>query len=93
MAALLRNAPAPDLEPNLAQTLANNLAIIHGGPFVNIVRNLNAVLATATALTLADDVVTEAGFGAALGAEKCIDIKCRKAGPRAPHSSCRSAAT
>src|SRR5215469_9826799 len=81
MAALLRTA----LAPNLVQTLANNLAFIHGGPFANIAHGCNSVIATRTALKLADYVVTEAGFGADLGAEKFVDIKCRKAGltPRA----------
>ena len=78
MAALLKNA----LAPNLVQTLENNLALIHGGPFANIAHGCNSVLATATALKLADYVVTEAGFGADLGAEKFIDIKCRKSGLR-----------
>jgi len=62
------------------QTLENNLAIVHGGPFANIAHGCNSVLATSTALKLADYVVTEAGFGADLGAEKFLDIKCRKAG-------------
>ena len=78
MAALLKNA----LAPNLVQTLENNLAFIHGGPFANIAHGCNSVLATSTALQLADYVVTEAGFGADLGAEKFIDIKCRKSGLR-----------
>jgi formate--tetrahydrofolate ligase len=78
MAALLRDA----LAPNLVQTLENNLALIHGGPFANIAHGCNSVLATQTALKLADYVVTEAGFGADLGAEKFIDIKCRKSGLR-----------
>ena len=78
MAALLKEA----LAPNLVQTLENNLAFIHGGPFANIAHGCNSVLATATALKLADYVVTEAGFGADLGAEKFIDIKCRKSGLR-----------
>ena len=78
MTALLRDA----LAPNLVQTLENNLAFIHGGPFANIAHGCNSVLATATALKLADYVVTEAGFGADLGAEKFIDIKCRKSGLR-----------
>ena len=64
------------------QTLENNPAFIHGGPFANIAHGCNSVLATATALKLADYVVTEAGFGADLGAEKFIDIKCRKSGLR-----------
>jgi formate--tetrahydrofolate ligase len=76
MAALLKDA----LAPNIAQTLENNLAFIHGGPFANIAHGCNSVIATVTAMKLADYVVTEAGFGADLGAEKFIDIKCRKAG-------------
>jgi formate--tetrahydrofolate ligase len=76
MVALLKDA----LAPNIAQTLENNLAFIHGGPFANIAHGCNSVIATATAMKLADYVVTEAGFGADLGAEKFIDIKCRKAG-------------
>jgi formate--tetrahydrofolate ligase len=76
MTALLRSA----LAPNLVQTLANNLAFIHGGPFANIAHGCNSVIATRAALKLADYVVTEAGFGADLGAEKFVDIKCRKAG-------------
>ena len=75
MTALLRDA----LAPNLVQTLENNPAFIHGGPFANIAHGCNSVMATATALKLADYVVTEAGFGADLGAEKFVDIKCRKA--------------
>ena len=78
MAALLKDA----LAPNLVQTLENNPAFIHGGPFANIAHGCNSVMATQTALKLADYVVTEAGFGADLGAEKFIDIKCRKAGLR-----------
>jgi formate--tetrahydrofolate ligase len=78
MAALLRTA----LAPNLVQTLANNPAFIHGGPFANIAHGCNSVIATRTALKLADYVVTEAGFGADLGAEKFVDIKCRKSGLR-----------
>jgi formate--tetrahydrofolate ligase len=78
MAVLLKEA----LKPNLAQTLENNPAFIHGGPFANIAHGCNSVLATRTALKLADYVVTEAGFGADLGAEKFIDIKCRKSGLR-----------
>ena len=66
--------------PNLVQTLENNPAIIHGGPFANIAHGCNTVIATQTGLKLADYVVTEAGFGADLGAEKFLDIKCRKAG-------------
>jgi len=76
MTALLRDA----LAPNLVQTLENNPAFIHGGPFANIAHGCNSVMATQTALRLADYVVTEAGFGADLGAEKFVDIKCRKAG-------------
>jgi formate--tetrahydrofolate ligase len=76
MTALLREA----LKPNLVQTLENNPALIHGGPFANIAHGCNSVIATKTALRLADYVVTEAGFGADLGAEKFFDIKCRKAG-------------
>jgi formate--tetrahydrofolate ligase len=76
MTALLRDAIAP----NLVQTLENNPAFIHGGPFANIAHGCNSVMATQTALRLADYVVTEAGFGADLGAEKFVDIKCRKAG-------------
>ncbi|MBV9619488.1 MAG: formate--tetrahydrofolate ligase [Gammaproteobacteria bacterium] len=76
MAALLRSA----LAPNLVQTLENNPAFIHGGPFANIAHGCNSVIATRAALKLADYVVTEAGFGADLGAEKFVDIKCRKAG-------------
>jgi len=76
MAALLKDA----IKPNLVQTLENNIAIIHGGPFANIAHGCNTVTATKTALKLADYVVTEAGFGADLGAEKFIDIKCRKSG-------------
>ncbi len=70
------------LAPNLVQTLENNPAFIHGGPFANIAHGCNSVLATTTALKLGDYVVTEAGFGADLGAEKFIDIKCRKSGLR-----------
>ncbi len=76
MTVLLRDA----LAPNLVQTLEGNPAFIHGGPFANIAHGCNSVLATTTALKLADYVVTEAGFGADLGAEKFFDIKCRKAG-------------
>ena len=68
------------LAPNLVQTLENNAAFIHGGPFANIAHGCNSVIATKTALKLVDYVVTEAGFGADLGAEKFLDIKCRKAG-------------
>jgi len=76
MAVLLRQA----LQPNLVQTIENNPAFVHGGPFANIAHGCNSVIATTTALKLADYVVTEAGFGADLGAEKFFDIKCRKAG-------------
>ena len=76
MTVLLKDA----LMPNLVQTLENNPVFIHGGPFANIAHGCNSVLATRTALKLADYVVTEAGFGADLGAEKFFDIKCRKAG-------------
>ena len=76
MTALLRDA----LMPNLVQSLENNPAFIHGGPFANIAHGCNSVIATRTALKLADYVITEAGFGADLGAEKFFDIKCRKAG-------------
>src|SRR5271163_2670629 len=76
MTVLLKDA----LKPNLVQTLENNPAFIHGGPFANIAHGCNSVMATTTALKLADYVVTEAGFGADLGAEKFFDIKCRKAG-------------
>jgi len=78
MAVLLKDA----LMPNLVQTLENNPVLIHGGPFANIAHGCNSVLATRTALKLCDYVVTEAGFGADLGAEKFFDIKCRKAGLR-----------
>jgi formate--tetrahydrofolate ligase len=76
MVALLRDA----LQPNLVQTLENNPALMHGGPFANIAHGCNSVVATRTALKLSDYVVTEAGFGADLGAEKFFNIKCRKAG-------------
>ncbi len=76
MAVLLKDA----MQPNLVQTLENNPAFVHGGPFANIAHGCNSVMATKTALKLADYVVTEAGFGADLGAEKFFDIKCRKAG-------------
>jgi len=78
MTVLLKDA----LAPNLVQTLENNPAFIHGGPFANIAHGCNSVLATRSALKLADYVVTESGFGADLGAEKFIDIKCRKSGLR-----------
>ncbi len=76
MAALLKDA----IKPNLIQTLEHTGAVVHGGPFANIAHGCNSVRATKTALKLADIVVTEAGFGADLGAEKFLDIKCRKAG-------------
>src|SRR5882757_8172536 len=76
MAVLLKDA----MQPNLVQTLENNPAFVHGGPFANIAHGCNSVVATTTALKLADYVVTEAGFGADLGGEKFLDIKCRKAG-------------
>jgi len=78
MTVLLKDA----LAPNLVQTLENNPAIIHGGPFANIAHGCNSVIATRAGLKLADYVVTEAGFGADLGAEKFVDIKCRKSGLR-----------
>ncbi len=78
MAVLLRDA----LQPNLVQTIEHNPAFIHGGPFANIAHGCNSVMATQTALCLADAVVTEAGFGADLGAEKFLDIKCRQSGLR-----------
>ncbi|HEY8021745.1 MAG TPA: formate--tetrahydrofolate ligase, partial [Thermoanaerobaculia bacterium] len=78
MAVLLKDA----IKPNLVQTLENNPAFVHGGPFANIAHGCNSVMATRAALKLADYVVTEAGFGADLGAEKFVDIKCRKAGLR-----------
>ncbi len=76
MTVLLKDA----MQPNIVQTLENNPAFVHGGPFANIAHGCNSVVATTTALKLADYVVTEAGFGADLGAEKFFDIKCRKAG-------------
>ncbi|MEL6946736.1 MAG: formate--tetrahydrofolate ligase [Pseudomonadota bacterium] len=76
MTVLLKDA----MQPNLVQTLENNPAFVHGGPFANIAHGCNSVVATKTALKLADYVVTEAGFGADLGAEKFLNIKCRKAG-------------
>ncbi len=76
MTVLLKEA----IRPNVTQTLENNPAIIHGGPFANIAHGCNSIIATKTALKLSDYVVTEAGFGADLGAEKFLDIKCRKAG-------------
>ncbi len=82
MTALLKDA----IKPNLVQTLENNPAFVHGGPFANIAHGCNSVIATKTALKLSDYVVTEAGFGADLGAEKFFDIKCRKAG-LTPHAA------
>ena len=76
MTVLLKDA----ILPNLVQTLENNPAFLHGGPFANIAHGCNSVIATKTALNMADYIVTEAGFGADLGAEKFIDIKCRLAG-------------
>ena len=76
MAALMKDA----LKPNIVQTLENNPVLVHGGPFANIAHGCNSVIATRTAMKLADYVVTEAGFGADLGAEKFFDIKCRKTG-------------
>ena len=76
LAVLLKDA----IKPNLVQTLEHTPAIIHGGPFANIAHGCNSVIATKTALKLADYVVTEAGFGSDLGAEKFLDIKCRKTG-------------
>jgi formate--tetrahydrofolate ligase len=75
MAALLKDA----IKPNIVQTLENNIAIVHGGPFANIAHGCNSVTATQTALKLADYAITEAGFGADLGAEKFLNIKCRSA--------------
>src|SRR6266702_1416541 len=82
MTVLLKDA----LKPNLVQTLENNPAFIHGGPFANIAHGCNSVIATSSALKLVDYVVTEAGFGADLGGEKFLDIKCRKTGLR-PHAA------
>jgi formate--tetrahydrofolate ligase len=78
MTVLLKDA----FKPNLVQTLENNPAFVHGGPFANIAHGCNSVVATSSALKLADYVITEAGFGADLGAEKFLDIKCRKSGLR-----------
>ena len=75
MAALLKDA----IRPNMIQTLENTPALVHGGPFANIAHGCNSVRATKTALKLADYTITEAGFGADLGAEKFLDIKCRMA--------------
>ena len=83
MTALLKDA----LDPNLVQTLEHNPAIIHGGPFANIAHGCNSAIATRLSLKLADYVVTEAGFGADLGAEKFLDIKCRY-GRAAPRRRC-----
>lgn len=78
------------LHPNLVQTTENTPAIVHGGPFANIAHGCNSILATKLAMTYADYVVTEAGFGADLGAEKFFNIKCRKSGlnPQT-HHTCR----
>ncbi len=76
MAVLLKDA----IKPNLVQTLEGNPAIIHGGPFANIAQGTNSILATRMGLSLGEYVVTEAGFGADLGAEKFLNIKCRQAG-------------
>ena len=76
MTVLLKDA----IKPNLVQTLEHTPAIVHGGPFANIAHGCNSIIATRTAMKLADYVITEAGFGADLGAEKFLDIKCRKAG-------------
>ena len=76
MAALLKDA----IKPNLVQTLEHTGALVHGGPFANIAHGCNSVLATKLSLSLADYTITEAGFGADLGAEKFLDIKCRYAG-------------
>ena len=75
MTVLLKEA----IRPNVVQTLENNLAFIHGGPFANIAHGCNSIIATKTALKISEYVVTEAGFGADLGAEKFLNIKCRKA--------------
>ncbi len=85
MTLLLKDA----IQPNLVQTLENTPCLMHGGPFANIAHGCNSVQATRLALKLADYVVTEAGFGADLGAEKFLDIKCRMAGLRAGYGSCR----
>src|SRR5690348_18510362 len=79
MTVLLKDA----IKPNLVQTLENNPAFIHGGPLANIAHGCNSVIATKSAMKLVDYVITEAGFGADLGAEKFVDIKCRKSGLRA----------
>ena len=76
MAALLKDA----MKPNMIQTLEHTPALIHGGPFANIAHGCNSIIATRAALKMADYCITEAGFGADLGAEKFFDIKCRKAG-------------
>ena len=82
--ALMKDA----LKPNIVQTLEHNLAFVHGGPFANIAHGCNSIIATKTALKMSDFVVTEAGFGADLGAEKFIDIKCRKAGLKPSAAVC-----
>ena len=89
MTALLKDA----LKPNLVQTLEHVPAIVHGGPFANIAHGCNSVTATKMALKLADYAITEAGFGADLGAEKFLDIKCRMAGLKAKCSCYRSYCT
>merc|ERR1719352_2074377 len=76
MATLLKDA----IKPNIVQTLEKNISVVHGGPFANIAHGCNAVAATRTSLKLAEYTVTEAGFGADLGAEKFVDIKCRLTG-------------
>ena len=86
MTALLKDA----LKPNLVQTLEHVPAIVHGGPFANIAHGCNSVTATKMAMKLADYAITEAGFGADLGAEKFLDIKCRMAGPASKCSCYRS---
>ena len=76
--------------PNLVQTLDGSPALVHGGPFANIAHGCNSVMATQAGLKLADVVVTEAGFGADLGGEKFLDIKCRAAGLSSPPAPCSS---
>ena len=76
------------LKPNIVQTLEHNLALIHGGPFANIAHGCNSIIATKLALKLGEYVITEAGFGADLGAEKFIDIKCRKSGLKPSAAVC-----
>ena len=78
----IRDSLKDALKPNLVQTLEHTPAFVHGGPFANIAHGCNSIMATRMALKLADYVVTEAGFAADLGAEKFVDIKCRKAGLR-----------